>query len=141
MWGDAAWLKRQEEQREHAERIDAANEGKAAELDRVLRESEHEPEAALVVAMARLLDATAFKLRDEGIERADRKRRGPKGNDPDHLKIIRIHERSSKLGIEFAVNQARRAIALVRAHDGTAGGPETGDADNTAESPQEGQAR
>ncbi len=94
--------------------IDAEQWAEGTELEALLSAAATDQEAAQIVALARLLYPDDFRRREEGLEFVDQLRAGPRGNDPDFQKVIRVHERVARLTIKIAVRKARAALELVR---------------------------
>ena len=71
-------------------------------------------DAFQLVELARLLDASSFKTRKEGLDHVRRMKSSAKGNDPSHLDAIRVHEGVARLSIEYAVRKSEAVLGLVR---------------------------
>lgn len=117
MWGDSAWVKRQQEMEDHRAKIDQEQWDKGTELEKLLKKAETDREAFQLVELARLLDASSFRIREEGLENARRMRLSPQGNDPSYQDAIRVHERVARLSIEYAIQKAEAVLSLVRSWD------------------------
>ncbi|WP_271024890.1 hypothetical protein [Rhizobium sp. RCAM05973] len=114
MWGDAAWTKRQEEMEAHRQKIDQEQWDRGTVLEKLLKKAETDRDAFQVIELARLLDSSCFKMREEGLENAQRMRSSAKGNDPSYQDAIRVHERVARLSIEYAIRKAEAVLWLVR---------------------------
>lgn len=117
MWGDAAWQKRQQEREEHEAKIDAEQWAKGTELEDLLVKANTDPYTARLVQLARIIRPEDFKMREEGLERIREMRLGRQGNDPDFQKVIRVHERTVRLSIEYAISKARDVMTYVETWD------------------------
>lgn len=117
MWGDEAWMKRQEERLQHEAALDLEQWDKGTELENLLKRADKDIEAFRLVELARLLDGTSFKQREEGLERVQKMRLSPRGNDPSFQDAIRVHERLARLSIEYAIKKAEAVLSLVRSWD------------------------
>lgn len=114
MWGDERWVKRQEEMQTYRDEIDREQWEKGTELENLLKKAEKDKDAFQLVELARLLDGYAFKMREEGLERCRQMRLSGQGNDPAYQDVIRVHERTARLSIEFAIRKAETVLSLVR---------------------------
>lgn len=113
MWGDAAYVQRQQERQAREARIDKEQWDQGTELENLLRDAETDREAAKLVALARLLGPDDFARREDGLAWVARERVGRRGNDPVYQKAMRVHERIARLSIQVPVMKARAVLALV----------------------------
>lgn len=114
MWGDAAWTKRQQEMEDHRSKIDQEQWDKGTELENLLKKAEYDRDTFQLIELARLLDGTSFRIREEGLAHVRSMRSSAKGNDPSYLDAIRVHERVARLSIEYAIRKAEAVLGLVR---------------------------
>jgi hypothetical protein len=114
MWGDAEWVRRDQERQARADQVDAEQWEEGSQLEVLLQAAETDQEAGRVIALARLLDSQSFAMRDQGLAFVEAERRGRRGNDPAHQRVIRVHERVARLHIAAAVRKARAILALVQ---------------------------
>jgi hypothetical protein len=114
MWGDETWTKRQEERVQREAALDEEQWNQGTELEKLLKKAETDLEASRLVELARLLDPSSFKQRDEGLERVRKMRLSPQGNDPSFQNAIRVHERVARLSIQYAIRKAEAVLGLVR---------------------------
>ena len=112
--GTEGWSERIAAREAREAEIDAAQERRAAAVDAALREADEYRDAAQLVELARLLDGQSFRMREEGMERVEAMRRGPRGNDPDYQRAIAVHSRVARLSPEYALTKARAVLSLVR---------------------------
>ena len=117
MWGDAEWQRRQKEEEERVAAVDAQQWAKGTELEDLLVKAKTDPYTARLVQLARIIRPEDFRLREEGLERVQQMRLGRQGNDPDFQKVIRSHERTARLSIQYAIKQARDVMAYVETWD------------------------
>lgn len=113
MWGDEEWCRRRDEREAREAQLDAEQWEEGSRLEALLVAAETDREAARVVALARLLHPDCFAQREQGLAAVARDRAGPKGNDPDRQRAIRVHERVARLAISYAISQARAVMGLV----------------------------
>lgn len=112
--GEVEWVKRQEKQEARRAAIDAEQWERGTELEKLLQDAETDLETYRLVELARLLDSSGFRQRDEGLARVQRMRLSPQGNDPSYLDAIRVHERVARLAIEYPIRKAQAVLGLVR---------------------------
>ncbi|EKY30620.1 hypothetical protein HMPREF0185_00199 [Brevundimonas diminuta 470-4] len=112
--GSPEHVARQTESAEREQQIDAANEARASAIDQAFRDAEMDREGAMLLELARLIDGSSFRSREEGLERVESMRRGPRGNDPDYQRVIALHGRIARMAPEYALVKARAVLSLVR---------------------------
>lgn len=87
----------------------------ARDVENRIAQADQDHEGALILEVARFLDAQAFVMRDDSKAAADKMRRGPKGNDPDFQRAIVIRGTLGNRSVRLALDRAERLVALVRA--------------------------
>jgi hypothetical protein len=117
MWGDAEYCRRQEERIARERRHHEEGVAEAAEIERFIASAETDRDAALVVAMSKLIGPDGWGTRPGWLASAEKRRSGPRANDPQEVNLMEKDRYMGAFAVKYSLDKARAAIALVREHD------------------------